>query len=107
MGEAEFDESVGKAWWEGGLGRGNPADMEVVTFPDAEGDGSIPADGVGGGGTPAVPGGGEPLGGGGPPEAGQPADGVGNLEEADEEGVDLNMPELLEDDDDDDDDEEG
>ena len=48
VGGAKFDESVGKAWWKGGLGGGNIADMEVVTFPDAEGDGDIPADGVGG-----------------------------------------------------------
>ena len=73
--------------------------MEVVTFPDVEGDADVPADGMGGGGPPAEPGGGQPPGGGGLPESGQPADGVGNLEEADEEGVDLNMPELLEDDD--------
>ena len=69
------------------------ADMEEVIFPDVEGDGEVPADVVGGGGPPADPGGGQPPGGGGPPESGQPADGVGNLEEADEEGVDLSMPE--------------
>ena len=46
--------------------------------------------------------GGQPPGGGGPPESGQPTDGVGNLEEAKEEAVDLSMPELLEDDDDED-----
>ena len=28
---------------------GNLADMQAVTFPDAKGDGDIPADGVGGG----------------------------------------------------------
>ena len=52
VGEAEFDESVGRAWWKGGLGGGNLVDMEVVIFPDAEGDGDVPADGVGGGGPP-------------------------------------------------------
>ena len=36
---AEFDESVGRAWWKGGLGGGNLADMEVVTFLDVEGGG--------------------------------------------------------------------
>ena len=30
VGGAEFDESVGKAWWKDGLGGGNLADMEVV-----------------------------------------------------------------------------
>ena len=50
VGGAEFDESVGKAWWKGGLGGGNLADMEEVIFPDVEGDGEVPADGVGGGG---------------------------------------------------------
>ena len=48
VGGAEFDESVGKAWWKGGLGGVNLADMEVVIFPDAEGDGDVPADSVGG-----------------------------------------------------------
>ena len=105
VGGAEFDESVGKAWWTGGLGGGNLADIEVVTFLDAEGDGDIPADWVGGGGTPAVSGGGQPPGGGGPPDASQPMDGVRNLEEVDEEGIDPDMPELLEDDDDEDDEE--
>ena len=42
------------------------------------------------------------LEGGWPPKAGQPADRVGKLKEVDEEGIDLNMPELLEDDDDED-----
>ena len=93
---------MGKAWWKGGLGGGNLADMEEVIFPDVEGDGKVPADGVGGGGPPTDPGGGQPPGWGGPLESGQPTDGVGNLEEADEEGVDLSMPELLEDDDDED-----
>ena len=46
VGGAEFDESVGKAWWRGGLGMKDLADMEVVIFPDAEGDGDTPADGV-------------------------------------------------------------
>ena len=46
VGGAKFDESVGKAWWKGGLGWGNLADMEVVTCPDAEGDGDTLADGV-------------------------------------------------------------
>ena len=43
VGGAEFDESVGKAWWRGGLGVEDLADMEVVIFPDAEGDEDAPA----------------------------------------------------------------
>ena len=70
VGGAEFDESVGKTWWKGGLKGGNLADMEVVIVPDAEGDGDVPADGVGGCGPPADPGGGQLPGGGGPPESG-------------------------------------
>ena len=59
-------------------------------------NGDAPADGVGGGAPPAALGGGQLPGGGGPPDLGQPVDGMGNLEGADEEGIDPNMPDLLE-----------
>ena len=49
VGGAKFDESVAKAWWRGGLGVEDLADMEVVIFPDAKGNGDAPADRVGGG----------------------------------------------------------
>ena len=59
VGGAGFDETVGKAWWKGGLGRDDLAEMEEVVFPDVGGDWDVPADGVGGGGVPpAAPGGG-------------------------------------------------
>ena len=67
VGGAEFDESVGNAWWRGGLGVEDLAYMEVVIFPDAEGDGDALADGVGGGALQAAPGGGRPPGGVGHP----------------------------------------
>ena len=46
------------------------ADVEVATFPAAEGDGDLPTDGVGEGAPPATLGGGQPPGGGGPPDLG-------------------------------------
>ena len=61
VGGAEFDESVGKAWWRGGLGMKDLAHMEVVIFTDAEGNGNARADGVGGGAPPTAPGGGSRL----------------------------------------------
>ena len=39
VGGAKFDESVGKAWWRGGLGLVDLADMEVVIFPHTKMDG--------------------------------------------------------------------
>ena len=38
VGGAKFDESMGTAWWRGGLGVEDLANMEVVIFSDAEGD---------------------------------------------------------------------
>ena len=95
VGGAKFDESVTKAWWRGGLGVEDLAHMEVVIFPDAEGDGDAVADGVGGGAPLAAPGGGQPPGDGGPPDLGLLVDGMGNLEEAEEEDIDPNMPDVL------------
>ena len=73
------------------------ADMEVVIFPATEGDGDARVDRVSGGAPPATPGGGQPLGGGEPPDPGLLADGMETLKEAEEDvdEVDPNMPDLL------------
>ena len=49
-----------------------------------------------GGAPPTAPSGGQPPGGGGLPDLGLPVDGMGNLEEAEEEDIDPNMPDVLE-----------
>ena len=46
-------------------------DMEVATFSTAKGDGDPPTDGVGEGAPLATLRGGQPLGGGGPPDMGR------------------------------------
>ena len=39
VGGAGFEETVGKAWWKGGLGRDDLAEMEEVVFLDVGGTG--------------------------------------------------------------------
>ena len=95
VGGAGFDETVGKAWWKGGLGRDDLSEMEEVIFLDVDGDWDAPTDEVGGGGwPPAAPGGGQPPGGDDPADLGPLADGMG-LEEAEKEENDPDLHELL------------
>ena len=80
---------------EGWAGRGQPGKHGGSHFSGCRGGWGYPSRWGGWGWIPSRPG-------WGPPDAGQPMDGVGNLEEADEEGIDPDMPELPEDDDDED-----
>ena len=56
VGGAEFDESVGKAWWRGGLGVKDLADMELVIFSGCKGGWECPSRWGGWGDTPIRPG---------------------------------------------------